>query len=72
MENVATGIDPFCTFPALERAKRFEPTMFSFLVDNEDMQLKNLSLIIRNVKVVIAPGYDFLNTTIALEVRRIK
>ncbi len=72
MENVATGIDPFCTFPALERAKLFEPTMFSFLVDNEDMQLKNLSLIIRNVKVVIAPGYDFLNTTIALEVRRIK
>lgn len=66
MEKVAAVIDQFCTFPALERVKLFERTLFSFLVGNEDMHLKNFSLISRNEKVELAPAYDFLNTTIAL------
>jgi serine/threonine-protein kinase HipA len=67
MEKVAGVIDQFCTFPALERVKLFERTLFSFLVGNEDMHLKNFSLITRNEKVDLAPAYDFLNTTIALK-----
>jgi serine/threonine-protein kinase HipA len=67
MENVATVIDQFCTFPAVERVKLFERTVFSFLVGNEDMHLKNFSLITRDEKVELAPAYDFLNTTIALK-----
>jgi serine/threonine-protein kinase HipA len=67
MEKVAEVIERFCTFPALERVKLFERTLFSFLVGNEDMHLKNFSLITRNEKVELAPGYDFLNTTIALK-----
>lgn len=67
MEKVATVIDQFCTFPALERVKLFERTLLSFLVGNEDMHLKNFSLITRDVKVELAPAYDFLNTTIALK-----
>jgi serine/threonine-protein kinase HipA len=67
MEKVAIVIDQFCTFPALERVKLFERTLFSFLVGNEDMHLKNFSLITRNEKVELAPAYDFLNTTIALK-----
>jgi serine/threonine-protein kinase HipA len=67
MEKVAAVIDQFCTFPALERVKLFERTLFSFLVGNEDMHLKNFSLITRNEKVELAPAYDFLNTTIALK-----
>lgn len=67
MEKVATIIDEFCTFPALERVKLFERTLFSFLVGNEDMHLKNFSLITRDEKVELAPAYDFLNTTIALK-----
>jgi len=67
MEKVAGVIDQFCTFPALERVKLFERTLFSFLVGNEDMHLKNFSLITRNEKVELAPAYDFLNTTIALK-----
>lgn len=67
MEKVAGVIDQFCTFPALERVKLFERTLFSFLVGNEDMHLKNFSLITRNEKVELAPAYDFLNTTIALQ-----
>ena len=67
MEKVAAVIDRFCTFPALERVKLFERTFFSFLAGNEDMHLKNFSLITRNGKVELAPAYDFLNTTIALK-----
>jgi len=36
-------------------------------VGNEDMHLKDFSLITRNEKVELAPAYDFLNTTIALK-----
>jgi len=67
MEKVAGVIDQFCTFPALERVKLFERTLFNFLAGNEDMHLKNFSLITRNGKVELAPAYDFLNTTIALK-----
>ncbi len=66
MEKVAAIIDQFCTFPSIERVKLFERTLFSFLVGNEDMHLKNFSLISRAQKVELAPAYDFLNTTIAL------
>lgn len=67
MEKVAAVIEQFTTFPALERVKLFERTLFSFLVGNEDMHLKNFSLITRGEKVELAPAYDFLNTTIALK-----
>jgi serine/threonine-protein kinase HipA len=67
MEKVATVIDQFCTFPALERVKLFERALFSFLAGNEDMHLKNFSLITRNEKVELAPAYDLLNTTIVLK-----
>ncbi len=67
MEKVAAVIDQFCAFPALERVRLFERVLFSFLVGNEDMHLKNFSLITRNGKVELAPAYDFLNTTIALK-----
>jgi serine/threonine-protein kinase HipA len=66
MEKVAGAMDRFCTFPVLERIKLFERTLFSFLAGNEDMHLKNFSLITRAGKVELAPAYDFLNTTIAL------
>ena len=67
MEKVAGVIEQFCTFPAIERVKLLERTIFSFLVGNEDMHLKNFSLITRNQKVELAPAYDLLNTTIALK-----
>jgi serine/threonine-protein kinase HipA len=67
MEKVAAVIDRFCTFPAIERVKLFQRALFSFLAGNEDMHLKNFSLITRNDKVQLAPAYDLLNTTIALK-----
>jgi len=65
MEKVASVITRFCTFPKIELFKLFKLTLFNFLVGNEDMHLKNFSLITRNQMVSLSPAYDLLNTTIA-------
>lgn len=66
MEQVAGLIDNYCTFPVLEKVKLLRLTLFSFLVGNEDMHLKNFS-IIRNREVIsLSPAYDLVNTTIVL------
>lgn len=66
MEQVAATIEQYCTFPAVEKVKLFRLTLFSFLTGNEDMHLKNFSLIRREGKVELSPAYDLLNTTIAI------
>jgi serine/threonine-protein kinase HipA len=66
MEKVAGVLDQFCTFPLIEKQKLFRLTIFNFLCGNEDMHLKNFSLIRRNGKVEISPSYDLLNTTITM------
>jgi serine/threonine-protein kinase HipA len=66
MEQVARLVESFCTFPAVEKVKLLRFTLFSFLVGNEDMHLKNFS-IIRNKDVIsLTQAYDLLNTTIVL------
>jgi serine/threonine-protein kinase HipA len=66
MEKLITLIDTFCTFPAVEKVKLFRLTIFNFLIGNEDMHLKNFSLITRDNKVELSPAYDLLNTTIVV------
>jgi serine/threonine-protein kinase HipA len=66
MEKVASVIDRHCAFPALEKLKLFRLTVFCFLTGNEDMHLKNFSLISRPEKVELSPAYDLLNTSIAI------
>jgi serine/threonine-protein kinase HipA len=66
MEQVAGLIDKYCTFPAIEKRKLFRLTLFCFLVGNEDMHLKNFSIIYNNDVITLSPAYDLLNTTIAL------
>ncbi len=66
MEQVARIVETHCTFPMIELRKLFVRTLFNFLTGNEDMHLKNFSLITRDGKVELTPAYDFLNSTIAL------
>ena len=66
MEQVMSVIDRYVTFPVVEKLKLFRLTLFNFLVGNEDMHLKNFSLIRREGKIELSPAYDLLNTTIAL------
>lgn len=67
MEKVAKVIDDSCTFPAVEKIKLFRLTLFNFLVGNEDMHLKNFSLVRRGNKIELSPAYDLVNTSIAIE-----
>jgi len=67
MEKLVKLIDDFCTFPSIEKAKLFNLVLFNFLVGNEDMHLKNYSIIISNGKVELSPAYDLLNSTIVLK-----
>jgi serine/threonine-protein kinase HipA len=66
MEQVAKVIKSYCTFPAVENVKLARRVIFSFLTGNEDMHLKNFSLVTRDGKVELSPAYDLLNTTIIL------
>jgi serine/threonine-protein kinase HipA len=66
MEKIVPIIEQYCTFPMLEKHKLFIRVLFNYLVGNEDMHLKNFSLIMRQEKTELAPAYDFLNTTILL------
>jgi serine/threonine-protein kinase HipA len=67
MEKVVKIINEFCTFPSLEMIKLFKLVIFNYLVGNEDMHLKNFSIITEDNKVKLSPCYDLLNTTIEFE-----
>jgi len=66
MEQIISLIEQFCTFPAIEKLKLFNLTLFNYLVGNEDMHLKKFSVIRRDMKVELSPAYDLLNSTIIL------
>lgn len=65
MEKISKIISTYCTFPTIEFLKLFKLTLFNFLVGNEDMHLKNFSLIVRDNVILLSPAYDLLNSTIA-------
>lgn len=67
MEKLVKLLDNFCTFPAIEKAKLFKRIIFNYLIGNEDMHLKNFSVIVQDGKVELAPAYDFLNSSIVLK-----
>jgi len=67
MEKVVNVIEEFCTFPAIEKADFFKRVLFCFITGNEDMHLKNFSLITKAGKTTLTPVYDFLNSSIAIK-----
>lgn len=67
MEKVVNLVNEYCTFPAIEKVKLFKLVLFCFITGNEDMHLKNFSIINQNGKIEISPCYDLLNTTIELK-----
>jgi serine/threonine-protein kinase HipA len=67
MEKLILLIDEFCTFPVIEKAKLFRLVLFNFLTGNEDMHLKNFSVIRNGEKIELSPAYDLVNSTIVLK-----
>ena len=58
MEKIVTLINTYCTFPAIEKIKLFKLVIFNYLIGNEDMHLKNFSIITEDNKVMLSPCYD--------------
>ncbi|MBI2419969.1 MAG: HipA domain-containing protein [Ignavibacteriales bacterium] len=67
MEKVAGIVEKYCSFPMIEKIKLFKLTLFNFLTGNEDMHLKNYSLITKDEISTLTPAYDLLNTTIVIK-----
>jgi serine/threonine-protein kinase HipA len=72
MERFVPIIEKYCTFPVIEKAKLFTRVIFNYLIGNEDMHVKNYSLITRDNIIELAPAYDYLNTTIATGINKVK
>jgi serine/threonine-protein kinase HipA len=64
MEKVVMLVDKYCTFPAIEKVKLFKMTLFSFVIGNDDMHLKNFSIINHHGNIQLSPCYDLVNTII--------
>jgi len=67
LERVADVVEEHCSFPNLEKPRLARRLLFCFLTGNEDMHLKNFSLIASEGNVALSPAYDFLNTSLVLE-----
>lgn len=66
MEKVGKALDSYSSNTLLDKIFYFELAVFSFLTGNNDMHLKNFSMIESSSGWILAPAYDLLNVSILL------
>jgi len=66
MEKIGKALNEYSVNPLLDKLYLFELTLFCFLTGNNDMHLKNFSMILSHDKWILAPAYDLLNVSIIL------
>lgn len=66
MEKVGKALGNYAINTLLDKVFYFELALFSFLTGNNDMHLKNFSMIESPSGWVLAPAYDLLNVAIVL------
>ncbi len=64
MEKVGKALHQYSKNTLLDKLLYFELSVFSFLFGNNDMHLKNFSMIEESSGWVLAPAYDLLNVAI--------
>lgn len=64
MEKVGKAIGQYSSRSVFDKLYYFELTIFSFLTGNNDMHLKNFSLLLDNGRWVLSPAYDLLSVAI--------
>lgn len=64
MEKVGKALNDYSSNTLLDKIFYFELSVFSFLTGNNDMHLKNFSMIESPSGWVLAPAYDLLNVSI--------
>lgn len=66
MEKVGKAINNYSNNTLLDKTFFFDLTIFSYLIGNNDMHLKNFSMIEGPSGWVLSPAYDLLNVAILL------
>ena len=64
MERVGKALGDYTSNTLLDKLYLFELTIFSFITGNNDMHLKNFSMIKTGYGWTLSPAYDLLNVTI--------
>lgn len=66
MEKIGKALGQYSANPKLDQLFLFELTLFCFLTGNNDMHLKNFSMIKSPTGWLLSPAYDLLNVAIIL------
>ena len=64
MERIGKSVAEHSSNTLLDLLRLFEIVIFSYITGNNDMHLKNFSMILINENWVLAPAYDLLNVTL--------
>ncbi|MEM1116872.1 MAG: HipA domain-containing protein [Bacteroidota bacterium] len=65
MEDVASVLDQYATIPVLDHERLLRRTLVAFLLGDEDLHIRNLSLLTGEAVIRLSPAYDIVNTTLA-------
>lgn len=65
MEKIGKALSDYSDDTLLDKLYFFELTVFSYLTGNNDMHLKNFSMIDMETHWALAPAYDLLNVNLA-------
>lgn len=66
VEKVGKAVAEHSSNTLLDLLRLFEVILFSYITGNNDMHLKNFSLILSNKNWTLAPAYDLLNVNLHL------
>ncbi len=66
-EQVSKVIKKYTANPGLDVTNYYELVLFCFLTGNNDMHLKNFSLLKRNLKYDLCPAYDLVASELVVE-----
>lgn len=66
-EQIAKAIKKYTANPGLDVTNYYELILFSFLTGNNDMHLKNFSLLKRKLEYELCPAYDLVASELVVE-----
>lgn len=66
MENVGKTIGELSVNTLMDKLHFFELALFNYLIGNNDMHLKNFSMILTEIGWTLSPAYDLLNVKIII------
>lgn len=66
MEKVGKAVSEYSSNTLLDAIRLYEVAIFSYITGNNDMHLKNFSMILQGENWVFSPAYDLLNVQLHL------